>query len=165
MIYGWNNTFRFKGFDLSVLVQGVDGNLIYLSGDRFMAANGRFEDNQTSDQLARWRKAGDITNIPQARLYRNNGAQASSRYLSDGSYVRLKNLSFGYSLPRSVLDNIGFTNLRVYVNASNLVTITDYIGWDPEVNADASASNIGLGNDFYSAPQPKTFTFGIRAGF
>lgn len=164
-IYGWNNTFRFKGFDLSILFQGVSGNHIFLSGDRFMAANARFEDNQTREQLNRWRKPGDQTNIPQARLYRTNGAQNSSRYLSKGDYFRLKNLSFGYTLPRSVLDNIGFTNMRIYVNASNLITVTDYIGWDPEVNADASASNTSLGNDFYSAPQPKTYTVGIRAGF
>lgn len=165
LIYGWNNTFLFKGFDLSILIQGVSGNMVYLSGDRFMAANARFEDNQTREQLNRWRKVGDKTNIPQARLYRTNGAQASSRYLSDASYVRLKNLSLGYSLPKSVVDNIGFTSLRVYINGSNLLTSTDYIGWDPEVNADASATNTSLGNDFYSAPQPKTYTVGIRAGF
>ena len=64
-----------------------------------------------------------------------------------------------------MLDNIKLTNLRLYVNASNLFTVTDYAGWDPEVNADYNASNINLGTDFYSAPQPKTFTFGVRLGF
>ncbi len=164
-IYGWNNSFTFKGFDLSFMFQGVNGNMIYLAGDRFMAANARFEDNQTRDQLARWRKPGDITDVPQARLYRTNGAQRSSRYLSDGSYLRLKTLSFGYSFPKKMIENTGFTNLRVYVNGYNLLTFTDYKGWDPEVNTDFLAGNIGLGNDFYSAPQPKTITFGIRAGF
>lgn len=163
--YGWNNTFRYKGFDLSLLIQGVSGNQIYLSGDRFMAANARYEDNQTKDQLARWRKPGDDTMIPQARLYRTNGAQLSSRYLSDGAYLRLKNLSFGYTFPKRILDNMKLTNLRLYMNASNLVTVTDYIGWDPEVNADYNATNINLGTDFYSAPQPRTFTFGVRVGF
>jgi hypothetical protein len=163
--FGWNNTFRFKGIDLSVLIQGVNGNMVYLAGDRYMAANAIYEDNQTTEQLQRWRKPGDVTNIPQARLYRNNGTQVSNRYLSDASYVRLKTLSLGYTFPKSVLDNIKFTNLRVYVNASNLFTITEYAGWDPEVNADSFASNINLGTDFYSAPQPKTFTFGVRVGF
>lgn len=164
-IYGWNNTFRFKGIDLTVLVQGVSGNSIFLGGDTFMAANARYEDNQTREQLKRWQKPGDVTNIPQARLYSNNGAQASSRYISDGSYVRVKNVSLGYTFPESITDAIKFTNLRVYFNASNLFTFTGYEGWDPEVNTDYRASNISLGNDFYSAPQAKTFTFGIRAGF
>ena len=164
-IYGWNNTFSFKGIDLTVLLQGVSGNKVFLGGDTFMAANARYEDNQTREQLQRWQKPGDVTNIPQARLYSNNGAQASSRYISDGSYIRVKNVSLGYTFPKSVLDAIKFSSLRVYVNASNLFTFTEYAGWDPEVNTDYRAGNINLGNDFYSAPQAKTFTFGIRAGF
>ena len=164
-IFGWNNSFKFKGFDFSILIQGVNGNKVYLSGDRYMAANAIFEDNQTTEQLNRWRKPGDVTNIPQARIYRNNGTQVSDRYLSDASYVRLKNLSLGYTFPQRILEKISLTNLRVYVNASNLATITDYEGWDPEVNADSFASNINLGTDFYSAPQPRTFTFGVRLGF
>lgn len=164
-IWGWNNTFRWKGIDLTIMFQGVAGNSIFLGGDGFMAANARFEDNQTREQLQRWQQPGDQTNIPQARLYRNNGAQASSRYISDGSYTRLKNLSIGYTFPREWMDQIGFTSIRVYFNASNLVTWTNYIGWDPEVNTDYRASQVNLGNDFYSAPQAKTFTFGVRAGF
>jgi TonB-linked SusC/RagA family outer membrane protein len=164
-IYGWNNTLRFKGFDFTFNIQGVSGNKIFLGGDQYMAANARYQDNQTRDQLQRWQKPGDVTMIPQARLYTENGSQASSRALSDGTYTRIKMIALGYNFSQSVLSNIGFSSLRIYVNASNLVTITDYIGWDPEVNTDFRASNTNLGNDFYSAPQPKTYTFGIRAGF
>ncbi len=164
-IFGWNNTFSFKGIDLSINFQGVSGNKIFLGGDTFMAANARYEDNQTRDQLARWRKPGDITHIPQARLYDNNGASASSRYLSDGAYIRLKSVSLGYTFPEQILDKMKLSNLRVYINGSNLLTFTNYIGWDPEVNTDYRASNTNLGNDFYSGPQARTITFGIRAGF
>jgi len=164
-IYGWTNTLSFKGIDLTFFFQGVSGNDIYLNGDRYMAANARFEDNQTTEQLNRWQKPGDVTMIPQARLYSNNGAQASSRYISDGSYIRLKNVTLGYSLPRSITSKLSFTNLRVYVSGVNLLTKTNYKGWDPEVNADFLASNVNLGLDFYSAPQPRTITFGIRAEF
>ena len=164
-IYGWTNNFKFKGFDLSILIQGQEGNKVFLGGGTFMTANARYEDNQTSDQLDRWQQPGDITDVPQARLYGNNGAQTSSRYLSDASYIRLKTLTFGYNFPRSILGNSFISSARVYFSGQNLITITDYDGWDPEVNTDYLASNIFLGNDFYSAPQAKTFTFGVKLGF
>ncbi|WP_258097862.1 SusC/RagA family TonB-linked outer membrane protein [Marinoscillum pacificum] len=164
-IYGWTNNFKFKGFDLSILIQGQEGNKVFLGGGTFMTANARYEDNQTADQLDRWQQPGDITDVPQARLYANNGAQTSSRYLSDASYVRLKTLTFGYNFPRSILGNSFISSARVYFSGQNLITITDYDGWDPEVNTDYLASNIFLGNDFYSAPQAKTFTFGVKLGF
>lgn len=165
LIYGFNTNLTFKGFDLGVLFQGVRGNQIFNGGGTYMTANARYEDNQTVDQLNRWQKPGDITDVPQARLYSNNGAQASSRYLYDGSYLRLKNLTLGYTLPKSLLDNYGIGTLRFYAVAQNLLTFTDYPGWDPEVNADYAASNISLGNDFYSAPQARTVVFGVKLSF
>ncbi|WP_224999897.1 TonB-dependent receptor [Cesiribacter sp. SM1] len=164
-IYGVNTSLTFKGFDLSVLFQGVEGNKIFNGGGTYMTANGRYEDNQTVDQMNRWQKPGDITDVPQARLYSNNGAQASSRYLYDGSYLRLKNLTLGYSLPKSLLGNYGLGTLRFYAVAQNLLTFTQYPGWDPEVNTDYAASNISLGNDFYSAPQARTIVFGAKLSF
>ncbi|MDW7692622.1 TonB-dependent receptor [Flammeovirgaceae bacterium SG7u.111] len=166
-IYGWSNNLKYGNFDLDILIQGQEGNDVYLGGGTFMSANARYEDNQTSDQLNRWQKEGDITSVPQARLYQNNGAQASSRYLSDASYVRLKTLTLGYNFPKAVLSKSFITSARVYFSGQNLLTWTDYVGWDPEVNTDylAGSNNAYLGNDFYSAPQPKTFTFGVRVGF
>lgn len=162
-IFGWSNDFSYKNFDLNILFQGVSGNQIFNGGGTFMTANARYEDNQTLDQMARWQKPGDITEVPQARLYRNNGAQPSSRYLYDGDYIRLKTITLGYNLPNNILLNT-FQNVRVYVTGQNLITITDYEGWDPEVNTDYRASNISLGNDFYAAPQPKTLIFGVKLG-
>lgn len=164
-IGGWSNNLSFKGIELNFLFQWATGNKIFNGAGGFMSANGRYEDNQTKDQLRRWQNPGDITDVPQARLYSNNGAQASSRYLSDGSYVRLKTITLAYNLPENIFRKIGFTNARIYVTGQNILTFTDYDGWDPEVNTDYRASNINLGNDFYAAPQAKTYTLGIKVGF
>jgi TonB-linked SusC/RagA family outer membrane protein len=166
-VYGFNANATFKGFELSILFQGVAGNQIINGAGGFMSANGRYEDNSTVDQLDRWQQPGDITKIPQARLYTTNGAQASSRYLYDGSYLRLKTLTVAYNLPTQWISKISLTSLRLYVTGQNLLTMTDYKGWDPEVNTDykASTSNVNLGGDFYGAPQPKNITVGVKVGF
>ena len=162
---GVTNNFSYKGLELNVFFQGVFGNQIYNGGGKFQSANGDFFDNQTRDQLARWQKPSDITNIPQARLFGANGTGESSRYLSDGSYVRLKTVTLGYNLPFSLIERISLSKLRIYVSGQNLLTFTDYDGWDPEVNTDYLAGNIGQGNDFYSAPQARTITLGVNVGF
>lgn len=165
-IAGLTNTFKYKGVDFSFLFQGVFGNQVYNGGGIFMSANGDFFDNQTKDQLRRWQKPGDITDVPQARLFGGNGVGESSRYITDGSYIRLRTITLGYNLPASVLSKAKLTKLRVYVSGQNLLTFTDYEGWDPEVNSDTYAgNNVNQGIDFYSAPQAKTVTFGINIGF
>ncbi len=165
-IGGITNTFSYKGLELSVLFQGVQGNMIYNGGGQYMSASGSNGfDNQTKDQLNAWKKPGDITNVPQARLFSANGVNDSDRYLSDGSYLRLKNITFGYTLPSNLVSKIKMDKIRVYVSSQNLLTFTKYKGWDPEVNADSFASNINQGIDFYSAPQPKTIIMGINIGF
>lgn len=163
--YGFGNNMSYKNFDLDVLFQGVAGNDIYNGGGQYMSASGsNGYDNQTTDQLAAWKKPGDITMVPEARLFYANGTNPSSRYISKGSYLRLKALTFGYNLPSMITKRIKIERLRLYVRAENLVTITKYKGWDPEVNADFQASNINLGVDFYSAPQLKTIVFGLSIG-
>lgn len=165
VIWGMTNNFSFKGIDLSVLFMGVHGNDVYNGGGKFMSANGDFFDNQTRDQLKRWTTPGQITNVPEARLLAGNGTGESSRYLQDASYVRLKTVTLGYNLPQSLLSKISLTKMRLYVSGQNLLTFTDYTMWDPEVNSDDFESNITQGTDFYSAPQPKTITFGVNIGF
>jgi TonB-linked SusC/RagA family outer membrane protein len=163
--YGFNTDFRFSNFDVSVLFQGVSGNKIFNGAGGFMSANGRFEDNQTVDQLNRWQRPGDITDVPRASYLVRNGTQPSSRYLQDGDYLRLKTVTLGYNFTGETLSRFGMSRLRLYVVGQNLLTFTDYDGWDPEVNTDYVASNVSLGNDFYAAPQARTFTFGIKAEF
>ena len=164
-IAGLNNTISYKGIDFSFLFQGVFGYDVYNGGGKFMAANGDFLDNQTIDQLRRWQNPGDITDVPQARLFGANGTAESSRYVYEAGYLRLKTVTLGYNLPSSLISKAGFSKARVYVSAQNLMTFTNYDGWDPEVNADTYASNINQGIDFYSAPQPKTLTFGVNVSF
>lgn len=162
---GIGNSFNYKGFDANIFFQYVVGNDIYNGGGTFQSSNASFYDNQTVDQLDAWQEPGDITDVPEARLYQNNGGGESSRYLSDGSYLRLKTLTVGYSLPQNILTRLSVRKLRVYFTGLNLLTFTEYDGWDPEVNTDFTASNITLGTDFYAAPQPKTFEFGVNIGF
>lgn len=170
---GLTNNFSFMGFDLSFTFYGSFGNKIYNGGGQYMSTSaGNGLDNQTLDQMKYWNKPGDKTNIPEPRMFYGNGTNPSSRYLSDGSYIRLKTLSFGYSFPKNMLSRLKIDRLRIFVNAYNLFMITKYTGWDPEVNADSQTSainpgqvsNINLGTDFYSAPQPRTITFGLRFG-
>lgn len=166
VIYGLDNTLSYGGLTLNVRFQGQTGNEIHNGGGLFMSCNACWFDNQTRDQLERWQNPGDVTDVPQARLGYSNGDQTrSSRYLSEGSYLRLKNVTLAYDLPSSWFAKAGIRDLRLYVTGTNLLTFTKYDGWDPEVTADYLASNIIYGVDFYSAPQPKNIVFGLRVGF
>ena len=166
LIFGITNTFSYKNFDVSIFFNGVMGNQNNIYGmGRYSSASMLYEDNNTADQLGRWQKAGDITSIPQVRLYRTNGSQASSRYIVDGSYIRLRNASIGYTFNAKKLSKYKIDKLRIYISGQNLLTFTKYPYWDPEVNADSFDSNIAKGNDFYTAPQPRTFLFGINISF
>ncbi len=165
-IYGITNNFSYGGLDMSVAINGVSGNQVNIYGmGRFSSANFRFEDNQTVDQMEAWTTPGQNTRIPQARWLSNNGAQISSRYIVDGSYVRVRTVSLGYTVPRKLLSKFKIDRLRVYASALNLFTFTNYPYWDPEVNSDSFDSNIAKGNDFYTPPQPKTILFGVNIGF
>ncbi|RNI31025.1 SusC/RagA family TonB-linked outer membrane protein [Rufibacter latericius] len=167
---GLNNTFAFKGFDLGVLLQFSYGNDIYNNAGRFQSANMDYVDNQTRDQLNRWRQPGDITRVPQARFGDANGSNTSSRWVYDGSYLRGKTLTLGYTVPTTLSSRFHLTRFRIYASAQNFFTITDYPGWDPEVDTPGTQTtsqrqNVGLGVDFYTTPQAKTITFGVNIGF
>ncbi len=163
---GITNTFGYKGIDLSVLFSGQAGNYIYNGGGKFQSANGDFFDNQSVDQLDRWKKPGDVTKVPQARLLGGNGTGESSRYLQKGDYLRMRTVTLGYTLPKELMNRIHLNRVRIYATGQNLLTFTNYTGWDPEVNSDAYAGNpVNLGVDFYSAPQPRTIIGGIQIGF
>ena len=162
---GFTNTFSYKGFDLSVLFQGVSGNSITNGAGGFMSSSFAWFDNQTKDQLGRWQKKGDITQVPELRLGYDNGVSASSRYVYAGSYVRLKNVTLGYNFSPKAVQNIGLSSVRFYVTGVNLLTFTNYPGWDPEVNSDYRSGNRNQGGDFYSAPQIRNISVGLNVGF
>ncbi len=175
---GFGTRVAYRGFELDVLFQFVEGSQVYDGGGRFKTANGDFFDNQLRDQLDRWRApdldangnpipgTGNVdTDVPEARLFFGNGTAQSSRYLYDASYMRLRTLSLSYTLPAKFTQRYTVQNARVYLIGTNLLTWTDYPWWDPEVNSDFVAGNIGLGNEFYSAPQARSLTAGVQFTF
>ncbi|HSC53928.1 MAG TPA: TonB-dependent receptor [Phnomibacter sp.] len=165
---GLTNTVTWKGLEFSFLFQGVFGNQVMDGAGGFMSASGDWFDNQTRDQLNAWKKPGDVTMVPQARLnWLGDWASplVSSRYMYDASYVRLKSLTLAYNVPTKWMGKVGLNTARVYLSGVNLLTFTDYPGWDPEVNTDYRAGNVNQGGDFYAAPQIKSWVFGLNLGF
>ncbi|WP_460584107.1 SusC/RagA family TonB-linked outer membrane protein [Hymenobacter arcticus] len=169
---GITNTLSFKGFDLTATLVGVFGNQIYDGAAPFFSVgfnNGY--DNQTRDQLNRWQKPGDITNVPKAIYVGGNGTGQSSRFVQNGDYGRLRSVLLGYNLPGTLAKRAFLQSARVFVQGYNLLTFTKYTGWDPEVSADyttgggATSSNISQGISFYTAPQARTYTIGLNLGF
>ena len=166
LVGGITNKFSYAGFDLSVFFNGVSGNnLSFFGVGQYSSGNGIYEDNQTVDQLRAWTKENPNTDVPEARYLQRNGNQASSRYIYDGSYLRLRTVTFGYNFPKTLVSRLKMDRLRVYASGMNLLTFTNYKGWDPEVNSDDFTGNIAQGNDFYSPPQPRTILFGLNIGF
>lgn len=165
LIAGFTNTFSLFGFELSVLFQGVFGNQVMNGAGGFMSASFDWFDNQTSDQIRRWQNPGDKTDVPQLRLGYGNGIGASSRYVEDASYIRLKNTTLAYNIPSTIMSKLKIRSARFYVTGVNLLTFTKYTGWDPEVNTDYRAGNRNQGSDFYAAPQIKSITVGLNVGF
>ncbi|WP_276496815.1 SusC/RagA family TonB-linked outer membrane protein [Pontibacter litorisediminis] len=162
---GLTNNFSYKGFDLNVLMQFVQGNDIFNMAGFFQSVNGDYFDNQTKDQLNRWQQPGDITDVPQARYLEGNGGERSSRWVQDGSFLRINNVNLGYRLPSAITERLHLESARIYVQATNLATFTDYEGYDPEVNTTYfGRSNVNLGHDFYTPPLAKTFTIGVNIG-
>jgi TonB-linked SusC/RagA family outer membrane protein len=166
---GLTNTLSYKNFDLNVFFTFVYGNDVYNNAGRFMSSGfGNGLDNQTTEVLKRWRKPGDITQIPRLGIFMSTGERTSSRWIYDGSYLRLRQLSLGYNLPSAIVNKFRITSARVFIAAANLLTFTDYIS-DPEVNTlgtkVTAVQNITAGTDFYTIPQPKTFTLGINVKF
>nr|WP_315147259.1 TonB-dependent receptor [uncultured Flavobacterium sp.] len=161
LMAGLTNTMNFSGFDFSFTFQGEWGASIYNSAGIYQSVNADYFDNQTADQMNRWQNPGDITDVPQARLYAGNGTGASTRFLQKADFIRLRNLTFGYSLPKTTLNSMGMSNVRVYLSGVNLLTFTDYDGYDPEARRD----DTGIGEEFYSAPPARTIALGVNLNF
>jgi TonB-linked SusC/RagA family outer membrane protein len=150
-------------FDFSFTFQGEWGASLYNEGGKFQSGNARYEDNQTRDQLNRWQNPGDITNVPQARMYSTNGQQASTRYLEDSDFIRLRNLALGYTIPREISQKYSVDRFRISLIGVNLLTFTNYSGYDPESSYDNNGnSNIQKGIAFYSAPPAKSISIGLN---
>ena len=183
--FGWNNTFRYKNFDLNVFLNGsVGGKVANYLKMRMTHMNSPWS-NQLKDVNKRVHlvaKDGNNTgnwydNIenltvdnvnskyPRATINDPNDNDAfSDRYIEDGSYLRLKSLTLGYTFDQKLIQKIGLTNVRLTLNATNLFTITGYDGYDPEVGLSTQSANV-YGLDFGRYPSPTTVTFGLNVSF
>jgi len=160
---GFNNTFSYKNFDLSLLLTFSYGNDI-LNGTRY-AAESATGFNGSLALLNRWRNEGDITTMPRANYVDPAGNRRfSDRWLEDGSYLRAKNLTLGYTLPKTLMDKLSVKTCRVYLTAQNLFTITKYTGYDPEASSfNGRVTEIGIDQGTY--PQYRAFILGLSVGF
>ncbi|MFY0599840.1 MAG: TonB-dependent receptor [Cyclobacteriaceae bacterium] len=168
--YSLNFNASYKGFDASILVTGVQGvdilnaNTWYLQSQDFVA-------NFSTDVLRRWQQPGDITDIPRFRFVGNNSNNfISTRYIEDGSYARVKNITVGYSLSKNLLDAAFdgvVSKVRFYLQSQNPLTLTKYSGFDPETEPfyGTGGTVVGIGIDRGRQPQPQTFLAGIQVEF
>lgn len=194
--FGWTNSFRYRNVDLSVFLNGSYGNKVLNYNMLGQGFNGLVHMNSTwTNQMVRINQRAKLTPIDGSVVYAdgsqwyehidnvtianrgtvtprptiadpNDNDRLSDRYIEDGSYLRIKNVTLGYTFPKSVLDRIGFENIRVYCNIQNLYTFTRYSGYDPEVGAstqDSTGLTFGVDNGRY--PSPLTCSFGVNLTF
>lgn len=193
--FGWTNTFRYAGFDLTLFINGTYGNKIFNYLNMKTTHMNSAWANQQKDVLDRtkleiidptkdysagvevdgltvWNAWDDATNLravegrlPRATLNDpNDNDRISDRYIEDGSYIRLKNVTLGYTLPKDITSMLHLDNVRAYVNIQNVATLTKYTGYDPEIGASSASANVyGLDNGRY--PSPMTWSFGLNVTF
>lgn len=160
-ILGFSNDFSYKNFALNILIDGVAGNKIF-NATRIETEGMSVVGNSTTATLDRWQKSGDITDIPKAAYGDpNNNTLISSRFIEDGSFIRIKSATLSYQLKLASLSNIGIEGIRLYVTAANLITLTNYSGYYPEINAFGTSSQ-AIAIDYGTYPQTKTYTVGIN---
>lgn len=182
--FGWNNTFTYKNFDLNIFINGSVGNKVgnYMkmklthmnspwsnqlvdvnNRTRLQPVDGNYADGWYND-IANVVTTG-VSSMPRASINDPNDNDVwSSRYIEDGSYLRLKALTLGYTFDQSIIKKLGLTNLRLSVNATNLLTITGYDGYDPEIGVSTASNNVyGLDNGRY--PSPTSVTFSLNVSF
>ena len=157
--YGLTNTFAYKGLSLSVFIQGSYGNDIFNASR--METEGMYDGkNQSTRVLDRWRIPGQITDVPKAGFDMKN----STYFVEDGSYLRLKDITLSYDINCKQFKKWGISKLQPYFTATNLLTLTDYSGMDPEVNQWGNSGAV-QGIDWGTYPQSKSFMFGLNVEF
>lgn len=173
---GLASNLRYKNFDFSFAFnfewgqEVVNWSTFFMvhGGTRFNAATGKATWGFYNRQLDRWQKPGDITDIPKvggtAEERANNYGRYTSRAMEDGSYTRLRTVTLGYTLPSPVTQRIGINSVRFYVMGTNLLTITNYSGLDPEINAGGGKGTVN-GVEMFTVPQPKSVQAGLSVTF
>jgi TonB-linked SusC/RagA family outer membrane protein len=156
-IFGLNNTFLYKGFDLSLFIQGEWGKQIF-NANRMMTEAMGMSHNQSVTVLDRFTASNPDANLPKAIYGDPNGnTRPSDRFVENGSYIRLQNITLGYSLPEDLSGKIKLSTLRVYASVQNLFTMTAYSGPNPEVPFH--------GIDYNAYPRTQTYALGVNIGF
>ncbi|GAB3497809.1 TonB-dependent receptor [Spirosoma knui] len=164
--FGFTNNFAFRGFDLGIAIQGVQGHKILNLIRRYiynMEGNG----NLFRGALDRWQSADNPGNgfVNRAnRLSTGSNGEISTWHIEDGSYVRIRTLTLGYSLPSTLLQRLRLTRARLYVSAQNPFTFTKYLGFNPEVNSRPDSA-LSSGEDYGTYPLPRTTSVGINLSF
>ncbi len=172
-IFGWNNRLSYSNFELTFLVQGSKGNDLFNMGRIRLESPG---EGTSARLLDRWTPQNQNTDVPAFIEQRTreqsglkskvtiSGDQRSQRWVEDASYVRLKNIMLGYSFPKAVTNRVGLTHLRAFISATNLITLTKYTGYDPEVSSYVG-NDAQFGVDFSNYPQAKIINFGLNVSF
>jgi len=167
--YGFNAELAYKGFDMAAFFQGVQGNDVYnLVKAGIQELQG--DNNMMAVVLDRWTPTHTDTDIPRAiRGDPNDNNRPSTRFLEDGSFLRLRNLTIGYSLPNSILNQVNVSRLRIYVTGQNLFTLTDYTGYNPDIGVPTGPGDaertLFRGVDFGTYPVAVSFLGGIQLEF
>lgn len=161
--YGVNNSFTYGNFGLNFLFQGVQGNQMF-NASRMELEGMNDSKNQLSTVLNRWTTVGQITDMPRALKENTSNTFTSSRFIEDGSYLRLKTATLSYNFGQMALGKLKMSKFMIYASGYNLLTFTKYKGFDPEVNQyDANGPSMGV--DYGTYPQARTFLFGVNVGF
>lgn len=157
--FGMTNTFSYKGFNLSIFLQGAYGNDIFNASR--METEGMYDGkNQTTEVLRRWRIPGQITDMPKAGWNMRN----STYFIEDGSYLRVKDISLSYDISGKWMRKLGISRIQPYFTASNLLTFTHYSGMDPEVNQWGNSGAV-QGIDWGTYPHCKSYVLGVNIDF
>lgn len=162
-IFGFNSVLGYKGFELTLFVQGSQGNDIFNLNKAQTLDLGMGLNMPAEVYYNHWTASN--TNAKYPAISNKISGNISNRFIEDGSYIRLKNIQLAYNLPLSRMHVSWMRSAQLYISAQNLVTITKYSWYDPEINAYGGSNSINQGIDYYTYPTSKAFTFGIRCGF
>jgi len=164
MVYGFNTDFNYKNFDLSLFFLGNAGVEIY-NADRMQGIDPTYPFNMYAETLDRWNGPNTSNTIPRMTTKRNNlNHRTSDMFIENGSFLRLKNLSFGYTLDEKAASRIGVDRLRFYVTGQNVLTFTKYSGLDPELGY-ANDGNRQINVDYAQYPQSRSWILGLNVTF
>jgi TonB-linked SusC/RagA family outer membrane protein len=162
---GLGNTFGYKSFELRGFLEFSHGAKVFNLMRIFADDGGYAYDNKFAYAMNRWQNPGDITDEPRASFDGTSGGRViSDRFIEDGSYLRIQEITLSWRLPAGLFASRGLTNAKLYVSGHNLHNFTKYTGYDPDVNSNGT-SNIDLGTDYYAYPRARTFTLGISGDF